>query len=163
MLDFSKAQSVLSKIEEDLKILGIHLEEYFIDHICYRVSSSIRYEELKSALEKEHTLLHEAMISNRPISTFKLASPLLYKNHKIPLLELPAPKGEVNYEEGFEHIECVIDESFVDFSNRFKNIEFDWKGAQKSHNPELRIKLGGLSIKFHHQSLEEVIKEELKK
>ncbi len=161
MIDFTTAKSFLEKIESNLKLLGIHLDDYFIDHICYRVASVDRYEELKAYLEKDHLLLHEAMISNRPIATFKFNEAIKYKHHQIPLIELPAPKGEVSYEEGFEHIECVIAESFVDFSNKHSEIEFDWKGAQKKHNPELRVKLGELSVKFHHASLEDVIAKEL--
>ena len=162
MIDFSTVNTFLEKIESDLKLLGIDLDEFEIDHTCYRVTNIERYSELKSELGRDHLLLHEAMISNRPISTFKLNKPLKYKKHDIPLLELPAPKGEVSYSEGFEHIECVISESFVDFSNKHSEVEFDWKGAQKKHNPELRIKLGDLSIKFHHQSLEDVIASELR-
>lgn len=162
MIDFSLAQQFIEKIEADLKVLGINLDDFYIDHLCYRVGSTVRYNELKSELEKEHKLLHEAMISSRPIATYKLLEPVKYKHHRIPLLELPAPKEDADYKEGFEHIECVIDESFVSFSSKYEDIEFDWKGAQKNHNPELRIKLGDLSIKFHHNSLEDVIKSELK-
>mgnify|MGYP001152139331 CR=1 FL=1 len=162
MVDFTLVHEFLEKIEADLKMLGLNLDDFFIDHICYRVSSTLRYDELKSELEKDHNLLHEAMISNRPIATFKLFKPIVYKHHRIPLLELPAPKEEADYKEGFEHIECVIDESFVNFSSKYENVDFDWKGAQKSHNPELRLKLGKLSVKFHHTSLEDVINNEVK-
>lgn len=162
MIDFSLTDKFLESIESDLNILGINLSDFFIDHLCYRVDSTLRYNELREELSSSHTLLHEANISGRAIATFKLNEPIKFKKHSIPLLELPSPKEDSKYNEGFEHIECVISESFIDFSNRHPNIEFDWKGAQKAHNAELRIKLGERSIKFHHQSLEEVIKEELK-
>jgi len=119
-----------------------------------------RYEELKKELSQEHTLLHEAMVSNRPIAAYKLKEPILFAGSEIPLLELPAPKPGSSYEEGFEHAEAVIKESFTDFAAKYPHIEFDWKGSKKAHNPELRIKLGEVAIKFHHLSLEEVIAQE---
>jgi len=160
MIDFSKSHEFLNTISTSLKEQGITLSDYFIDHICYRVGSMERYEELKKLLSLEHTLLHEALVSNRPIAAFKLKKPILFEGCEIPLLELPAPKPGSNYEEGFEHAEAVIGDSFEDFSAKYPHIEFDWKGAKKAHNPELRIKLGAVAIKFHHLSLEEVIKSE---
>ena len=153
--------SFLFELENLLEEQGIDLSSLFIDHLCYRVSTEERYSELKKSLSVDNELLHEARISNRPICTFKLASPFKYKGLEIPLLELPSPKENSSYEEGFEHAEAVINVSFENFSKKYPHIDFDWKGASKKHNPELRINFGKMSIKLHHQSLEDVIKEEL--
>jgi predicted metalloenzyme YecM len=161
VLDVDKAESFLENLETLLEEQGIDLTSYFVDHLCYRVSSEKKYLELKDFLSLENELLHEALISNRPISTFKLKEPIKYKGLEIPLLELPSPKPNSHYEEGFEHAEAVIGESFESFSKKYPHIEFDWKGASKTHNPELRINFGKISLKLHHQSLEDVIKEEL--
>jgi predicted metalloenzyme YecM len=161
MFQKEKAQDFLERLEKSLTEKGIDLCSYFVDHLCYRVSTQERYDELKTQLSEENILLHEAIISSRPIASFKMKDPFIYKNLEIPLLELPAPKPGSNYEEGFEHAEAVISKSFEEFEKQFPDIDFDWKGAKKDHNPELRIKLGDISIKLHHQSLEDVIKEEL--
>jgi len=37
-------------------------------------------------------------------------------------------------------------------------VQFDFSAANKKTNPEIRLKLGdGINVKFHHQSLEDVI------
>ncbi|WP_127716955.1 VOC family protein [Halobacteriovorax sp. HLS] len=154
-------ESFLHKLEDNLESEGIDLCSLEIDHLCYRVDSEERYDELKSDLALENKLLHEAMISNRPIATFKMKEAFIYKNITIPLLELPSPKPGSDYTEGFEHAEAVINMSFEKFSHKYPHIEFDWKAAKKSHNPELRISFGDISIKFHHHSLEDIIESEL--
>lgn len=161
MFKSSEVESFLCDLESKLHEVGIDLCSYYVDHLCYRVSTIERYNELRSELSKDHVLLHEAIISSRPIASFKMNTPFRYKNLEIPLLELPSPKPGSDYNEGFEHAEAVITTSFEEFSSMFPNVTFDWKGTTKSHNPELRIGFGNISIKLHHQSLEDVIKEEL--
>lgn len=161
MFSTEAVHTFLNTLEDLLEEQGIDLNSLAIDHLCYRVSTSQRYEEMKKILCEKNELLHEAIISSRPICTFKLLTPFKYKKLEIPLLELPSPKDSSNYEEGFEHAEAVIGISFDEFAKKYPHIEFDWKGAKKMHNPELRIKFGQISIKLHHKSLEDVIKEEL--
>jgi len=147
----------LSKIFNDLKSNEIDFSNYFLDHICYRVASQEKYFSLKSTLEKENQLLIESKINGRNISIFKLKNPIQFEGRSIPLLELPAPKKGSQYAEGWEHIELVIDESLDTFLEKYSNLSFDKKGFSKSINRDVRLKLGKLSVKFHEQSLEEVI------
>ncbi len=48
------------------------------DHICYRVATMTRYEELREALKSEGVLVSESMIAGRPIATFRLLTPYIY-------------------------------------------------------------------------------------
>lgn len=71
-----------------------------LDHICYRVETEARYEELKNILETSYaTLLSEAIIGDRFISTYRLNDPIRYINRTISILELPAPKPGRFYSE----------------------------------------------------------------
>ncbi|KAM9977186.1 hypothetical protein ACTFIR_011044 [Dictyostelium discoideum] len=154
------------------------LKELPIDHICYRVSTNEFYNEKKKQLNQLGELLVETEIGGRMISTFKLNKPIQYKDKSIPLIELPAPKkNRINYD-GLEHIEMVINEPFQSFVDNHpspindENLKFNWvlHALNKDINPDVecefidpRIKneIRTISVKFHHQSLEEVVKYEI--
>ena len=148
----------LQNIFDHLEAKNINVADYELDHICYRVSSLDRYYELKKTLIEFGDLLTESNINGRAISTFKLNNSISFKSREIWCLELPSPKNGSNYQEGFEHVEFVISEPLEDFLLRFPNINFDRKGLSKKVNSDVRIKFGDLSVKFHRQSLEYVIK-----
>ena len=151
-------ESFLNEVFKYLEWEEIDVEQFELDHICYRVSLKERYSELKQELLKLGSLLTENEINGRPIATFKLNKPILFENRKIWCLELPSPKPGSNYSEGFEHAEFVIDVPFENFVNLYPNSFFDKKGLSKKVNADLRIQFGELSVKFHHHSLEYVIK-----
>lgn len=132
-----------------------------LDHICYRVETEARYEELKNILETSYaTLLSEAIIWDRFISTYRLNDPIRYINRTISILELPAPKPTKFYTEWYEHVEFVIDKSFDEFISEHPDLEFDTHSQWKMINPEISRNYQEGSVKFHHTSLEQVIKME---
>ncbi len=127
------------------------------DHACYRVETQKEYEEIKAKFLLIGDLLIESEVGGRLISTFKLHTHLKNTNFEIDVIELPQPKANNKYKSGFEHLEFVINDDFESFANSYPKISFDWIGTEKEFNPELRLKLGNISVKFHHQTLEEVI------
>lgn len=137
---------------------AIDVSQYELDHICYRVASPGRYEELRAALLPLGELLTEKLINGRPIASFKLHSPLVYQDRKIDGLELPSPKPGSPYPEGYEHVEFVVPEGLEAFQKRYAHLSFDTKGLHKSINADLRRAYEGFSVKFHEQSLEYVIR-----
>ncbi len=147
----------LQQIFGFLQADGIEVSRYELDHICYRVATQQRYEELKKQLLVLGELLTEKPISGRPIATFKLEQPILFNQRKIELLELPAPKPNRFYAEGYEHVEFVIDMDLPTFAEKYPNITFDKKGMGKEVNPDLRLNYGELSVKFHEHNLAYVI------
>lgn len=64
-----------------------------MDHVCYRVATAARYEELVAALRHETELLGQHAIGGRLITTFRLAEPVVTGGWRISYLELPAPKA----------------------------------------------------------------------
>jgi len=145
------------KVMSDLKAHGISHSSN-PDHACYRVESMADYEKTKTKFLLISDLLIESEVGGRLISTFKLHTPLVTDEVSVDVIELPQPKENNKYSKGLEHLEFVIAEKFEDFNKLYPNVEFDWKGTNKPFNPELRLKLGAHSVKFHHQSLEEVIR-----
>ncbi len=151
-------QQLFKKCDEAQVQLKPH---WLIDHLCYRVPSTDLYLKNKKSFSQLGTLLIESEINGRPISTYKLHTPLKFRHYSIELVELPAPKpGKLNLH-GFEHAEIVCDSSFEEIKRMFPNCQFDESGLKKAINPELEITFGELALKFHHQSLEQVIKLEL--
>ncbi len=156
-MNLTSPHDFLEKIVSSLADKHLTINDLFIDHICYRLSSNARYDELKAHLTKVNELLVESKINGRNISVFKLKAPIKFRHWEIPLLELPAPKSGSHYSEGWEHIEVVTNESLESFMKKHSELDFDLKGFTKPLNREVRLKLGKYSVKFHEQSLEEVI------
>ena len=146
-------EALMSALKKD----GIDPNHYICDHFCYRVETLERYRILKNELGQIGQMISEKEIGGRPIATFLLKEPLTIGNHLVECIELPAPKKGISYKEGFEHLELVINESFETFIARYPHIEFEMKGANKPVNPEIRVKYGTLSVKFHHYPLSYVI------
>lgn len=148
----------LGKVFDGLKKKKINVSNFELDHLCYRVDSFAGYRREKEKLSKLGAKLIESVVGGRKISTFELFKPLVFNDRKIKIIELPEPKENNKYREGFEHGEFVIDLSFQNFSKLYSYISFDWSGTFKKLNPELRLKLGdNLSVKFHHLPLTKVI------
>lgn len=104
------------------------------------------------------TLLVENKIGGRAISTFKLHEPIIFGERKIWCIELPSPKEGSFYPEDYEHVEFVIDKDFDTFMKSYPQIHFNTKALSKEINADIRIKYDGFSVKFHHNTLEYVIK-----
>lgn len=133
-------------------------DHWDVDHLCYRVESLQRYSELKLQFEKFAVLLIESEVNDRPIATFKLHKPVAFRDQFIYVVELPAPKLGKIVKEGFEHIEVVCDTTFEDLQKRFAQFKFDTSGLKKPYNQELEVLLGDRNLKFHHVSLESVVR-----
>lgn len=157
------AHSFLVKLFALLEEKKIEIKNYWdIDHLCYRASTTEKYSHLKKDFLKYATLMTESIVNGRPISTFKLDKPIHFKQWKIDIIELPAPKPGKTTIDGFEHIEVVVDDSLQYLSNLYHHLPQDKNGMAKLFNPELEIHLDkNVNIKFHNVSLESVVRLEL--
>jgi predicted metalloenzyme YecM len=158
----NQAYLFLDKIFSILNEKKINIEKWEIDHLCYRTTDLENYEKIKNDFSKLGDFLIESEVNGRNIATYRLNSPVVYKGYTIPLVEVPAPKNGKPPVEGWEHIEVVIDIGFDELMKKYPEIDFDTKALSKELNPELVIKFGDCAIKFHHQSLDDVIKIEKK-
>ncbi len=156
---YEKAHLFIEKIRPELNSLNLPAHWDF-DHICYRVETPAQYGNTQTVLQTIGALLAESQVNGRLISTFKLNKPLTYDStRRIDLIELPMPKitGK-SHQEGFEHLEIVCDESFTDLKKRLSHLTFSDSGLKKNFNQELEFQLSDFNIKFHHLSLESVIR-----
>ncbi len=147
-----KIFSMIEDIELDI------VEKLTLDHICFRVGTLEEYSNKKNELQDFGDLLVESMVNGRLISTFKLKEPISYKDRKISLIELPQPKNTFTYKTGLEHVEFVTKEPLQKVVNRYPQFAFETFGINKKINADITLKLGEFCIRFHNQSLEDVIK-----
>lgn len=139
-----------------------------IDHVCYRVDSIQEYLRIVSALSPYGIPIADSMINGRPITTYLLNEPMIFKAWRIPCIEIPCPKPGRNYMTGWEHIEIVIGEksmgctsnkTFLEsFVKKHTDIRFDLKAIDKEINADISIEIenGKYSCKFHCRPLYEV-------
>jgi predicted metalloenzyme YecM/heme-degrading monooxygenase HmoA len=158
---YSQAHVFLIHLFQQLKNNRILLKpEWEIDHLCYRTKTIEDYHELKGDFIKLGELIIEGEVNGRPIATYKLNEPVLFKKYKIEIVELPAPKVGKLTTEGFEHVEVVCDISFEQLRKDLQHCKTDESGLTKRVNKEFEVILDSCAIKFHHQTLLSVIEEE---
>lgn len=152
-------EAFVTNVDRGLAECGVGSDELaMMDHICYRVETNERYDEMKQNLSEVATLLGETEISGRLIATFECDEPLQVGGWQIPCIELPQPKEGAPYQEGLEHIELVTVRSLEQFEAQHPDLPFDHKGMYKKINPELGLKHAGISVKFHEQPLGAVVR-----
>lgn len=152
-------ETFIGTVSARLAAAGIDRGELaMMDHLCYRVATQERYEAMRDRLSSAAQFLGETVVAGRPISTFELHDYLTAGGWTVPYLELPAPKDSSPYAEGLEHAELVVLGGLDRFARRHADLAFDTKGLQKDTNPELSLKLDGVAMKFHEQSLGAVVR-----
>lgn len=152
-------EAFIDTLNSGLIANGISTSELsMIDHICYRVETTERYQEMFERCRDIGTLLGETEVNGRAIATFEFNDYLQAGGWVIPYLELPAPKQGSAYNEGIEHAEAVVIGSLEKFKIRHSDLAFKDTGMGKLINPELGLKQGDLSIKFHEQQLGAVVR-----
>lgn len=131
-----------------------------LDHLCYRVETIERYEEMKQKLGEIAVKIGESEINERMISIFELHEQLHAGRYRIPYIELPAPKEGSPYPEGLEHAEFVVLGGLENFRQKYeKRINFDTRAYNiEDINPELGLKVGGVAMKFHGLAINEVVR-----
>lgn len=158
-LFYEKAHQFLREVFSRCDQLEISIPEHWdVDHLCYRVEDQQSYQQYQQFLLSIGKLLVESPVSGRMISTFQLHQPIEFRDWRIDLIELPAPKMGKVVKEGFEHLEIVCDCPLEGLASLYPQAHFDSKGLGKEFNAEYEMNLGEMNIKFHHLSLDSVIR-----
>ena len=168
-ISLRKIPTFVDEIISGLSKLNINVQDFYLDHVCYRVETEQEYITCYNELNQVATLLIEQLIGGRPIATFKLHEPILVSkyNRQVSVIELPMPKSNTFYSSGFEHCEFVITQNLKDFAD-LHNVKWDFSGLNKKINSDIRIKFNDslgkvISVKFHNDTLENFIKCQLLK
>lgn len=154
---FNSVEKFLENIFDYLKKENIDVNEFELDHICYRVETADEYVKTKNKLSKVGRLLNEHKVRNRLIASYKLDEPIIFRERKIYVVEVPQPSEHAFYKKGWQHAEFVVEEDFQNFMKKYPAVNFKTDSINKEINPELKIVWGEYAVKFHHQSLEYVV------
>jgi predicted metalloenzyme YecM len=147
----------LENLFSKIKNINLLVDDCLLDHICYRVATEEEYQTKKIELLDHGILLTESMINTRMISTYKLHSPIRFEGRIIDVLELPAPKIGSTYQSGLEHVEFTTKEPLKNIVDRYPELNFEVFGIDKKINADITLRFEGQCIRFHNQTLEDVI------
>ena len=146
-------EKVFDALEED----GVDVSDFELDHICYRVETWEKYVYFRTKLSDFGIMISEARINGRSIANFKLKEPIIFRDRKIRIVELPAPKKERFFPEGYEHVEFAVRMDPVEFAGQYSELDFNTDDASREINPTVSLSYSGFSVRFHEYSLEYVI------
>ncbi|ACK46327.1 protein of unknown function DUF991 [Shewanella baltica OS223] len=97
-----------------LETLGLADKALVCDHVALRVNSIDCADALKDAFSRIGKIISDNIINARTILIIELDTPLTLGQFSIACVELPYPSDKVYPQEGWEHIELVIDSKAKD-------------------------------------------------
>ncbi len=174
----SQVEAFSRKLTSALEELGIMEEckDLLIDHICVRLKNNNDVAELKNELSGFGQIISSVEVNGREISILQLSQPLQLGFWQTYGVELPYPKQNHDYADGWEHIEFVLNdaENTMDgvrraLQEKFK-LDFDLLKSKYNYsedephaegdqlpNPTIGLKVNGVGIKFHAKPIQEVV------
>lgn len=175
----SQIKAFSEKLNSSLEELGIKekCNGLEIDHICVRLKDVADVDNLKTELEQAGQIISAVNVNGRKILIIQLHQPLILGLWQIFGIELPYPKPNHNYADGWEHVEFVLHganntmdgvrEAFMGtFSNlNREQLENDYAYSEdQPHadgdqlpNPTIGLKVHGVGIKFHANPIQAVV------
>ena len=147
----------LDNIFRELAERGIRRSELQIDHVCYRVETQARYDDLKLELLEYCDLAHESSVGNRMIAILQFKKLLVYHEYNIHFLELPAPKKGSPYVEGLQHVDLTVSPSLEMFMGIHPLPEYNTDAIHKAGHAVLTLKLPSGEVDFSNSSIEREI------
>lgn len=167
------------KLESALEELGI-LEEckgLEIDHICVRLKNAADVDNLKIQLSEAGQVISSVNVNGREISMIQLNEALKLGSWQTYGVELPYPKENHSYTDGWEHVEFVLNgaentmggvrKAFMNTFNELDRtqLENDYAYSEdEPHadgdqipNPTVGLKVNGVGLKFHANPIQVVV------
>lgn len=168
-----------AKLDSALHELGIfeQCKNLEIDHICVRLKSTVDVDDLKIQLSEAGQIISSVNVNGREISMVQLNEALDLGSWKTFGVELPYPKPNHSYADGWEHVEFVLKDaentmdgvreafalSFQDLDKEtlenvyaYSEDEPHAEGDQIP-NPTIGLKANGVGLKFHANPIQVVV------
>lgn len=179
----SSLASFAERIAGLLRLLELDLTPYKADHIALRINDLEAAKALHQRWLACGDELSVNIINGRPIVVIKANQPLSFGPWQTDCVELPYPGDKAYPEEGWEHAEWVIPstattpEAFLEHVlATFPSLKARWNElatlgvkvklsspageGERIANPTVAFKAGGVCVKLHPVSLEQVIESE---
>ncbi|MGI2059324.1 VOC family protein [Shewanella baltica] len=97
-----------------LETLDLADKALVCDHVALRVNSIASADALRDTFSRVGKIISDNIINGRTILIIELDTPLTLGQFSIACVELPYPSDKVYPQEGWEHIELVIDSKAKD-------------------------------------------------
>ena len=97
-----------------LETLDLADKALVCDHVALRVNSIASADALRDTFSRVGKIISDNIINGRTILIIELDTPLTLGQFSIACVELPYPSDKVYPQEGWEHIELVIDSKAED-------------------------------------------------
>jgi len=175
----SQIESFSKKLDtalEELDILDV-CKSLSIDHICVRLKDSADVDSLKIELEGAGQIISAINVNGREIMIIQLNQPLDLGSWQTYGIELPYPKPNHSYEDGWEHVEFILNgavntiEGVRDaFRKKFSSLDMNNLQSDYSYsedephadgdqipNPTIGLKVNGVGLKFHANPIQVVV------
>lgn len=168
----AKLDSALEELEILEQCKGLE-----IDHICVRLKNGADVDDLKIQLSEAGQVISSVNVNGREISMIQLNEALSLGSWRTYGVELPYPKENHNYADGWEHVEFVLSgaENTMDgvrqaFADTFSNLDKERLESDYSYsedephadgdqipNPTVGLKVNGVGLKFHANPIQVVV------
>jgi uncharacterized protein len=167
------------KLNTSLQQVGIQdiCADLEIDHICVRLQDTDDVQSLKSELEAVGQIISAVNVNGREIMIIQLNQPIGLGDWQTFGIELPNPKPNHDYQDGWEHVEFVLNgaENTMDgvrkaFTEKFPNVDIEKLKDAYSYsedephadgdqlpNPTIGLKVNGVGLKFHANPIQKVV------
>lgn len=174
-----KVEAFSNRLNDSLKELDIFEKcaDLEIDHICVRLKNESDVNGLKIQLAEVGQIISSVQVNGREISIIELNQPLQLGLWQTKGVELPYPKPNHRYTDGWEHVEFVLTgtENTMDgvrkaFTNKFPNLDLQKLEKEYGYsedephaegdqipNPTIALKVNGVGIKFHANPIQVVV------
>lgn len=175
----SQIKAFSEKLEVALEELVIRdvCKNFNIDHICVRLKDSSDVESLKQELELVGEIISAVNVNGREIMIIQLNQPISLGDWQIYGIELPNPKPNHNYQDGWEHVEFVfpnvkntMDGIREAFTEKFPHLDLGQLKEAYSYsedepradgdqlpNPTISLKVNGVGLKFHANPIQKIV------
>lgn len=148
-----------------------------IDHICVRLKNNSDVADLKEQLTRMGQIISSANVNGREISIIQLDKAIQLGSWRVYGVELPYPKPNHDYSDGWEHVEFVLPgaENTIDgvrhaFMDTFAELDLDHLQNTYAYseddpqaddkqlpNPTVGLKVNGIGLKFHANPIQVVV------
>lgn len=148
-----------------------------MDHICVRLKHNEDVDTIKIDLKKIGEVISEVAVNGREIAIIQMNEALHVGSWDTYGVELPFPKTNHTYEDGWQHVEFVLPDANntmggvrTAFLRTFPHLTIEELESHYAYsedephadgdqlpNPTIGIKVGCLGLKFHANSIQTVV------
>lgn len=155
---FKHYQTFLDNVFLEIENMGIDVSHFALDHIAYTASTKDEYENLRAEMLQMGELAGEDLVGGRRVGVVHLNKELVYKERRIPGVELIEPTADKPTESRLDHIEFVIPMGCKSLMDLYPHLPWDISSMNRPEYPHLKVK--GLKVKFHELSIFDTIEKQ---